>query len=82
MNDIVPDTYHKTGYSKALDSRMESEVRIAGKPLDDDFKFTFYVSYFDRQSAVGLRMLEHLQELNSKHFELKLHVSKANKPGL
>lgn len=43
--------------------------------IGDDFKFTYYVTYFNRKQSCGLRLLELLQSLNSKHFELKLRLS-------
>lgn len=43
--------------------------------LEDDFKFTFYVTYFNRKQSCGLRLLELLQQLKSKHFELVLRLS-------
>lgn len=45
------------------------------KQISDDFKFTFYVTYFNRQQACGLRLLEALDALGSPHFELKLRLS-------
>ena len=43
--------------------------------LEDDFKFTFYVTYFNRNQSCGLRLLELLQQLKSMHFELVLRLS-------
>lgn len=43
--------------------------------IGDDFKFTFYVTYFNRKQSCGLRLLELLHSLKSKHFELVLRLS-------
>lgn len=43
--------------------------------IADDFKFTFYVTYFNRKQSSGLRLLELLSHLKSKHFELVLRLS-------
>jgi hypothetical protein len=51
-----------------MDEKEASEI-------EDDFKFTFYVTYFNRKQSCGLRMLELLQNLKSKHFELVLRLS-------
>lgn len=43
--------------------------------IADDFKFTFYVTYFTRKQSCGLRLLELLHQMKSKHFELVLRLS-------
>lgn len=48
--------------------------------LEDDFKFTFYATFFDEKQACGLRLLQLLQQLNSKHFELVLRLSTKKSP--
>jgi ferredoxin-NADP reductase len=53
----------------------EAVDEIDALKLEDDFKFTFYVTYFNRKQSCGLRMLELLQQLKSKHFELVLRLS-------
>jgi len=43
--------------------------------IGEDFKFTYFVTYFNRKQSNGLRLLELLQGLKSKHFELVLRLS-------
>lgn len=43
--------------------------------IADDFKFTYYVTYFNEEQSCGLRMLRLLNELHSKHFELVVRLS-------
>jgi Cytochrome b5-like Heme/Steroid binding domain len=43
--------------------------------IADDFKFTYYVTYFNEEQSCGLRMLRLLKELNSKHFDLVVRLS-------
>jgi len=49
----------------------EKEAQLIG----DDFKFTYYVTYFNRKQSCGLRLLELLAAMKSKHFELVLRLS-------
>lgn len=58
----------------------ESVDEIDALKLEDDFKFTFYVTYFDRKQACGLRLLEALAKLKSKHFEMVLRLSTEKSP--
>lgn len=51
-----------------MDEKESAEIK-------DDFKFTYYVTYFNRRQSCGLRMLELLHQLKSKHFELVLRLS-------
>jgi len=53
----------------------EAVDEVDAQKLEDDFKFTYYVTYFNRKQSCGLRMLELLQQLKSKHFELVLRLS-------
>jgi hypothetical protein len=43
--------------------------------IGDDFKFVYYVTYFNEEQSVGLRLLRLLKELNSKHFDLVVRLS-------
>lgn len=43
--------------------------------IGDDFKFVYYVTYFNEEQSVGLRMLRLLKEMNSKHFDLVVRLS-------
>lgn len=43
--------------------------------ISEDFKFTYYVTYFNEEQSCGLRMLRLLKELNSKHFDLVVRLS-------
>jgi len=48
--------------------------------IGDDFKFTYYVTYFNEEQSVGLRLLRLLKELNSKHFDLVVRLSSQKSP--
>jgi hypothetical protein len=54
----------------------EMEAKEAAN-IGDDFKFTYYVTYFNRKQSCGLRMLEALEKLQSKHFKLVVRLSDA-----
>lgn len=43
--------------------------------VGDDFKFTYYVTYFNEEQSCGLRMLRLLKEMHSKHFDLVVRLS-------
>jgi hypothetical protein len=43
--------------------------------IADNFKFTYYVTYFNEEQSCGLRMLRLLKEMNSKHFDLVIRLS-------
>jgi hypothetical protein len=51
-----------------MDEKEASEIK-------EDFKFTYYVTYFNEEQSCGLRMLRLLKELNSKHFDLVVRLS-------
>jgi hypothetical protein len=44
------------------------------KEIADDFRFEFYVAFFNEEQSCGLRMLRLLSELNSKHFKLTVRL--------
>lgn len=48
--------------------------------IADDFKFVYYVTYYNEQQACGLQMLRALKELNSKHFDLVVRLSSEKSP--
>lgn len=51
-----------------LDEKESAEIA-------DDFRFEYYVSYFNEEQSCGLRMLRLLSELHSKHFKLTVRLS-------
>jgi len=48
--------------------------------IGEDFKFTYYVTYFNEEQSCGLKMLRLLKELNSKHFDLVVRLSSQRSP--
>lgn len=48
--------------------------------IGDDFKFTYYVTYFNEEQSCGLRLLRLLKEFNSKHFDLVIRLSSQRSP--
>jgi ferredoxin-NADP reductase len=48
--------------------------------IGEDFKFVYYVTYFNDEQSVGLRLLRLLKELNSKHFDLVVRLSSQKSP--
>ena len=50
-----------------LDEKESNEIA-------DDFRFEYYVSFFNEEQSCGLRMLRLLSELNSKHFKLTVRL--------
>jgi len=43
--------------------------------IDENFRFEYYVTYFDEKQACGLEMLRLLDALQSKHFKLVVRLS-------
>lgn len=48
--------------------------------IGDDFKFVYYVTYYNEEQSVGLRMLRLLKEMHSKHFDLVVRLSSQKSP--